>query len=173
MNTHTHIVHRCYLGLGSNLNNPIKQLRTAISHIQRLPQTYCLKSASWYQSKAWGVKEQNDFINTVIEIKTTLTPLALLKAIKIIEYRLMQRQSSLKWHARKIDIDLLLYGQMRLRRNKLIIPHPWIHQRDFVYTPLLELKPLLPIELLKKLNTMSKSHNTDSKLKLITPGFAL
>ncbi len=160
-------LHCCFLGLGSNLNNPIKQLNIAIHHIENLPRTQFLHSASWFQSKAWGVTEQNDFVNTVIKIRTTLTPLALLKAIKTIEYRLMQRQINKKWHARKIDIDILLYGQQNIRRSQLLIPHPLITDRSFVWKPLLQLNPILPISLKQKLRYDLKSRKIAPDLKLI------
>jgi len=156
-----------FLGLGSNLDQPIKQLKTAIKHLGNLPKTRYIQSASWYQSKAWGVAKQNDFINTVVEIHTSLTPLALLKAIKIIEYRLMQRQANKKWHARKIDIDILLYGCQKLNRKQLTIPHPLIAERSFVSVPLLQLKPYLPVSLRQQLRFQRKIQSFDSELKLI------
>jgi len=113
------------------------------------------------------VIEQNDFVNTVIEINTSLTPLALLKAIKIIEYRLMQRQINKKWHARKIDIDILLYAQQKIHRKQLIIPHPFIAERPFVWKPLLQLKPFLPASLKQKLQHDFEKNSTESKLRLI------
>lgn len=152
----TNNANSCFLGLGSNLDDPIKQLLIAIKHISCLPQTDYIQSATWYQSKPWGVSEQNDFINTVVEIQTSLTPLNLLKAIKVVEYRLMQRQINKKWHARKIDIDILLYGKLRMHREQLIIPHPLIAERAFVHFPLLELKPFLPFSLKKKLEFNEK-----------------
>ncbi|VAW48148.1 hypothetical protein MNBD_GAMMA02-1282 [hydrothermal vent metagenome] len=138
-------------------------------HISKLAETQYIQSASWFQSKAWGVTEQNNFINTVIEIRTSLTPLALLKAIKVIEYRLMQRQANKKWHTRKIDIDILLYGRQRLHRKQLIIPHPLIAERSFVTEPLLQLKPYLPVYLRQKLRFRQKMHPINSELKLIQP----
>lgn len=157
----------CYLGLGSNLNQPIKQLHVAIEHIKRLPKTQFIQSATWYQSKAWGVTEQADFINTVVEVQTSLSPLALLKGIKIIEYRLMLRQVNAKWHARTIDIDILLYGQDQLNRKELTIPHPLIAERAFVSLPLLELEPILPVTLKRQLNITDNSKLSTPELILI------
>ena len=159
--------HSCFLGLGSNLNKPIKQLNTAIKHLANLPDTQYVQSASWFRSKAWGVTEQNDFVNTVVEICTSLTPLALLKAIKVIEYRLMQRQVNKKWHARKIDIDILLYGRQRFSRKRLTVPHPMIAERSFVTVPLLQLKPYLPISLRQQLRFQRKIQPMNSELNLI------
>ncbi len=159
-------LHNCYLGLGSNLNNPAKQLNKAIEHLSALPNTTIISSATWYVSKAWGVTDQNDFINTAIHIKTPLSPLALLKAIKIIEYRLMQRPANPKWHARNIDIDILLYEKRQYHRPQLIIPHPLIAQRCFVAAPLLQLAPEMPSNLKKQLQQHLNSHRcTDSLSK--------
>ena len=143
------------------------QLHQAIVHINRLPLTQFTRSAKWYQSPPWGVTDQADFINTVIEIQTSLSPLSLLKAIKIIEYRLMQRQHNLRWHARKIDIDILLFGQHQLQRKELILPHPLIAERGFVYKPLMELKPKLPAILKQKLHKVRREQSQTSKLTIV------
>ncbi len=159
----------CFLGLGSNLKNPTKQLKVAIKHINNLPRTKIIKLAPWYQSKAWGVTDQHDFINTVIEIRTLLTPMALLKAIKTIEYRLMHRQFNQRWHARVIDIDILLVGRQLINRKELTIPHPWIAQRPFVWLPLLKLKANLPLSLRKKLPIGHKNHKIESCWEIPQP----
>jgi 2-amino-4-hydroxy-6-hydroxymethyldihydropteridine diphosphokinase len=140
----------CYLGLGSNLNNPQRQLRQAIRHLNRLSHCQVIASSDWLQSKAWGVTDQPDFINAVIAVRTRMTPLALLKALKIIEYRVMNRQVNARWHSRVIDLDILLYGQHQLNRPQLQIPHPLIAERCFVWAPLLTLKPVMPVQLKQK-----------------------
>ncbi len=161
--------HNCYLGLGSNLNNPSKQIHRAIYHLSRLPLTKVVKSAPWYVSKAWGVTDQGDFVNTAVQIKTALTPMALLKHIKIIEYRLMQRQPNIKWHARNIDIDILLYGKSTFRRQQLSIPHPLIDQRCFVVAPLLHLSPELPAKLKQQLQKHRNEHCCLNNIKPLSP----
>lgn len=134
-----------YLGLGSNLNHPTLQIKRAIRWLQRFPHTQVIQCAGWYRSKAWGVTTQDDFINTVVHAKTHLSPLALLRVLKMIEYRLMHRQPNARWHARCIDIDILLYGQQRHQTEQLRVPHPLLAQRCFVAVPLLELNPRIPI----------------------------
>lgn len=163
----------CYLGLGSNLNKPIQQIKQAIFHIAQLPKTTLINSAPWYQSKAWGVIEQNDFINTVIQINTLLPPLALLKAVKIIEYRLMQRQVNLKWHARIIDIDLLIYGHKQLNRPELTLPHPHLKDRCFVIEPLMSLQPKLNAQLKKDIVYHQQEHKCRDSLKPVRSGIGL
>ncbi len=160
----------CYLGLGSNLNQPVKQIRTCIKHLAQLPNTQVIATSNLYRSKAWGVTEQNDFVNAVVKVQTSLTPMLLLKLIKTIEYRLMRRQANLRWHSRVIDIDILLYDHSNVQRKELTVPHPWISERCFVIKPLLELKPKLPATLFKKLEQHSNNHQcTDQLIKIKHP----
>lgn len=156
-----------YLGLGSNLNNPLRQITRCVFHLNRLPNTQVIKLANLYRSKPWGVENQPDFINTVVCIETSLTPLALLKAVKTIEYRLMQRQVNQRWHSRVIDIDLLLMDGVVLDRKELIIPHPWIADRSFVVQPLLELSPQLPVLLKQQLTQFLEEHRCMETYTLI------
>ena len=161
-----------YLGIGSNLNQPIKQISRSLQHLTNLPETRITALANLYQSKPWGVEEQPDFINTAIKIETALKPLALLKAIKIIEYRLMQRQINQRWYTRVIDIDILLWNQIPFHRKNLQIPHPWIADRCFVIQPLTELAPALPVSLQQLINKHQQKHHCLSTLKqLKTPEF--
>ncbi len=155
-----------YLGLGSNLNNPLRQIGRCINHLSHLPNTQVIQLANLYQSTPWGVENQPNFINTVVCIETSLTPLVLLKAVKTIEYRLMQRQVNQRWHSRVIDIDLLLMDGIVLNRKELIIPHPWIAERCFVIQPLLELSPRLPVKLQQQLTHFLKEHRCS---ETITP----
>jgi|GEM_PF-833592 len=154
----------CFLGLGSNLNDPIKQLKKSIQHLNKLPQTTVIEISNFYRSKAWGVTEQNDFINTVVKINTALRPKLLLNKVKKIEYQLMQRQINKRWHSRVIDIDLLIWGNITMNRADLVLPHPWISERCFVIQPLLELKPKLPAYLLKQITKHQLKHSCLSQL---------
>jgi 2-amino-4-hydroxy-6-hydroxymethyldihydropteridine diphosphokinase len=164
--------HTCYLALGSNLNHPIQQIKKCLQHLNRLPKTSVVALANLYQSKPWGVENQPDFINTVVKIKTSIKPMALLKAVKTIEYRLMQRKANHRWHSRVIDIDLLLWDNLVLNRDTLTIPHPLISARCFVVQPLMELSPDLPVNLKTQLLTHQKKHHCVESMKLIkTPDF--
>jgi len=130
-----------YLGLGSNLKNPSRQLATATKHISHLPNTVILNMAPWYKTAPWGVTDQPDFLNTVVVIRTALKPLQLLRHIKIIEYRLMARETKLKWHSRTIDIDILYYPKTPFKRHSLTLPHTHLTERCFVLRPLLDINP--------------------------------
>ncbi|CDZ78296.1 2-amino-4-hydroxy-6-hydroxymethyldihydropteridinepyrophosphokinase [Legionella massiliensis] len=128
----------CYLGLGSNLNSPERQLRQAISALRQLPDTQLYKVASFYRSKAWGRKAQPHFCNTAVALKTTLTPQRLLSLCKKIEHQ-QGRIRKIRWGARTLDIDILLYGTVEVYSQTLQIPHPRLHERHFVFIPLLEI----------------------------------
>ncbi len=136
-----------YLGLGSNLSNPKLQLKQAIQLLNQCKEINTLQQAPLYQTPAWGVTDQPDFINSALHIKTTLSPLQLLSQIKDIEYRQMGRQLNARWHERVIDIDILLFEEQFIYTEELTIPHPLIAERWFVILPLMTLKPKLPQEL--------------------------
>jgi len=133
--------YRVYLGLGSNQNVPQRQITLAIKYISQLTNTQILKFAPRYQTKAWGVTNQPDFINTVLVINTQFKPLALLKKLKIIEFRLMGRTVKQRWHSRCIDIDILYYANKPYQRAQIQLPHPYMSQRCFVLRPLLDTDP--------------------------------
>ena len=149
-----------HLGLGSNLNNPLRQLHTAINHLNHLPGSAVIQCSHFYRSEPWGVTEQPDFINAAVTLQSNLTPLLLLKHIKIIEYRLMGRQHTSRWHSRVIDIDVLLHEDHSMNRSELQIPHPLITERGFVIRPLLELKPKLPASLRTQLMLTARQDST-------------
>lgn len=135
---------KAYLGLGSNLNHPKQQIQKALQLIDAHPDISLIESAPCYQTPAWGVENQPDFINSAAHIHTTLTPRALLKALKHIEYHDMGRTANARWHERVIDIDILLYQNVTMDTEELTIPHPLISQRWFVILPLMDLQPTLP-----------------------------
>lgn len=146
-----------YLGLGSNLSDPHKQIQTAVNILAEHPRIQLNAQAPCYQTPAWGVTDQPDFINTAVAITTSLSPNDLLKTVKDIEYKQMGRVKNQRWHERLIDIDILLYGLEHLEHESLTIPHPLIIERWFVILPLLALNPCLPVKLaIQILNKLSQ-----------------
>jgi 2-amino-4-hydroxy-6-hydroxymethyldihydropteridine diphosphokinase len=130
----------CYIGLGSNLEDPPEQLRLALMFIDRLPDTQRLKTSSFYQTKPVGFTHQPDFTNAVTKIQTALEPLVLLMYLQCIEQQL-GRKRLFRGEPRIIDLDLLLYGNQTINESGLIVPHPRMWQREFVLTPLREIAP--------------------------------
>src|SRR5512143_2122176 len=121
---------RVYIGLGSNLDDPLSQVQTAIDELASLPQS-CLHAVSpLYRTPPLGPADQPDYINAVAAIDTDLDPLALLDELQRIEHH-HGRVRSLRWGPRTLDLDLLLYGQSTLASERLTVPHPGLCERPF------------------------------------------
>ncbi|HEY7886068.1 MAG TPA: 2-amino-4-hydroxy-6-hydroxymethyldihydropteridine diphosphokinase [Cellvibrionaceae bacterium] len=131
----------CYIGLGSNLDNPQQQVNRALQALAELPQTELLAHSSLYSSRAVG-PVQPDYINAVAALQTELAPLLLLDHLQAIE-RAHQRRRTERWGPRTLDLDLLLYGDRVQDCERLTLPHPYLCQRNFVLVPLLEIAPEL------------------------------
>ncbi|MBT8140707.1 MAG: 2-amino-4-hydroxy-6-hydroxymethyldihydropteridine diphosphokinase [Gammaproteobacteria bacterium] len=129
---------RCFVALGSNMNQPLLQLRRAVQALDTLPQSSLQHCSSVYRSQAMGPGQQPDYLNAVAEIRTALRPHALLAALKRIERR-AGRVYQRRWSARPLDLDILLYGHLSYRSRSLTIPHAGLMQRNFVLGPLLEI----------------------------------
>jgi 2-amino-4-hydroxy-6-hydroxymethyldihydropteridine diphosphokinase len=132
----------CYLGLGSNLDNPRIQLNRALCAISKIPRTYLLRKSSVYISKPCGPISQPFFYNMVISISTSLSPEKLLAYCQRIEKQ-QGRIKKVKWGARTLDIDILMCEQLHIKSARLTLPHPFLHYRDFVLIPLQEIAPKL------------------------------
>jgi 2-amino-4-hydroxy-6-hydroxymethyldihydropteridine diphosphokinase len=131
-----------YLGLGANLGEREVHLARAVHLLAESPAVQISRSSSIYQTAPWGYLEQPDFLNSVLEIETTLDPVPLLELTQSIERRI-GRQPGIRFGPRLIDVDILLYGEqsVRLEEPDLQIPHPRMHLRAFVLVPLAELAP--------------------------------
>lgn len=127
------------LHTGGNLGDRYHNLKLARQHIRRRigPIT---RESSVYQTQAWGVTDQPDFLNQALIAETTLSPWQVLQQILLIEQR-MGRKRTDKWTARLIDIDLLFYENEIINTPDLIVPHPYLHMRNFVLAPLAEIAP--------------------------------
>ncbi len=128
-----------YLGIGSNLSLRENNCLMAISLLEENGLRITKRSAM-YETMPWGVKDQPKFINMAVEAETDISPMELLSLIKKIEGD-MGRQPAVKWGPRVIDIDILLYGDKRLCGADLTIPHPLMHEREFILRPLSEIAP--------------------------------
>lgn len=132
--------HQVYLGLGSNLGDREENIRKAISLIdERVGKV--LRQSSLIETEPWGFESSNRFLNAVILCETTLTPRQVLKATQKIERELgRKKKTTLNYSDRLIDIDILLYDDLTVDEPDLKIPHPLMHERDFVMIPLNEIK---------------------------------
>lgn len=130
-----------YLLLGSNLGDRMANMAKALDLIEK-EVGQVISQSQLYETDAWGIKEQDSFLNQVIEIATNLNAHALLKQILEIE-KTMGRERIEKWGERLIDLDILYYGNMIIEEAELKIPHPHIAERRFTLVPLCEIAPLL------------------------------
>ncbi len=128
-----------YLAIGSNLGNKIENIERAKFELQ-CNQIKIIKSSSNFQSESWPNPSNPKFINIVVEIKTNLAPLELLKICNLIEKKLGRKRST-KNAPRSCDIDIIDYKQkiLNLEDNNLILPHPRMCKRNFVLLPLFEI----------------------------------
>ncbi|PPD29857.1 MAG: 2-amino-4-hydroxy-6-hydroxymethyldihydropteridine diphosphokinase [Methylomonas sp.] len=132
--------HEAYIGLGSNLDNPLLQIRSAAKVISGLDDIDECRLSPLYTSQPVGPQDQPDYINAVIRLKTRLSPLQLLKQLQAIENQ-HGRVRSIRWGARTLDLDLLLYDDLILNLPELTVPHPELKNRSFVLYPLADIAP--------------------------------
>ncbi|BEG99943.1 2-amino-4-hydroxy-6-hydroxymethyldihydropteridine diphosphokinase [Bacteroides sedimenti] len=135
---------KVYLGLGSNLGNKESNLHLSIEKIkERIGKVISL--SAFYASEPWGFESDNSFLNAAVCVETVLSPLVLLEEIQKIEKEMGRTKKSLGgvYNDRLIDIDILFYGNLIIRSEKLSVPHPLIKERSFVIIPLNEIAPEL------------------------------
>jgi 2-amino-4-hydroxy-6-hydroxymethyldihydropteridine diphosphokinase len=130
-----------YIGLGSNLALPEKQLQAACDSLAALPDTALLKCSSLYQSQPMGPQDQPDYVNAVALIETTLSPETLLQKTQLIETEQGRIRNVKRWGPRTLDLDLLMYGKQQFDNEFLTVPHVGMKQREFVLYPLFEISP--------------------------------
>lgn len=130
-----------FIGLGSNLLNPMQQLKLAVQEIAQLPQTKVVKASSLYASKPMGPQNQPDYVNAVCKIATALSPYQLLDALQQIELKHGRVRKEERWGPRTLDLDILLFGSLNEDTERLQLPHPGIAAREFVLVPLFEITP--------------------------------
>jgi 2-amino-4-hydroxy-6-hydroxymethyldihydropteridine diphosphokinase len=129
-----------FIGLGSNLDNPREQVLRALQALDNLPHTRVLARSSLYRSAPVGYLDQPDFINAVAQLETEMSPRALLEALLALEQECGRTREFIN-APRTLDLDVLLYEELRHHEHGLTIPHPQMHLRAFVLRPLLEIAP--------------------------------
>ena len=135
-------ISRAYIGLGSNLGDREENLRAALREIDARGVGRVLNVSSFIETAPWGVTDQPSFLNAAALVETTLAPEELLTALKAIE-RDLGRAPSRRWGERSIDLDILLYDELVMQSDDLMIPHAHLHERAFALAPLVELDPEL------------------------------
>jgi 2-amino-4-hydroxy-6-hydroxymethyldihydropteridine diphosphokinase len=128
-----------YIGIGSNLGDREKNCSRSIDLLGKNGIVIRQKS-SLYETVPWGSRDQPLFLNMVIKVETELKPQELLELLKNVEIEVGREKSS-RWGPRAIDLDILLYDDITLNEETLTIPHPYLHERDFVLIPFCEIAP--------------------------------
>jgi len=134
---------RVYLGLGSNLAEPRRQLEAALAALGALPASRLVAVSAFYASDPLGPPDQPRYVNAVAALDTDLAPLALLDATQAIEQRQGRVRKDERWGPRTLDIDILLFGERLIDEPRLQVPHYHLHARAFVLYPLADLAPEL------------------------------
>ena len=131
-----------YLGLGTNLGDKEQNLRSALQKIEKQIGKVVSLSA-FFATAPWGFQSDNSFLNAAVGVETSLTPYEVLDATQQIERQMGRRAKSVggQYKDRVIDIDLLLYGDMVMNEERLVLPHPLMTERRFVMDPLIEIAP--------------------------------
>lgn len=152
-----------YIALGSNLGNKRRNLVTAAALLaERAGEVGAI--SSFYETEPWGFESEHSFLNAALMLETTLAPLDLLRLTQEVERELGRTaKSDSVYHDRLIDIDLLLYGEEVIDQPGLQIPHPLMHRRAFVMTPMAEIAPAVvhPVlgKTMKVLSDLLESEN--------------
>lgn len=159
---------RAYIGIGSNLENPVAQVMEAVEELKVLPDTILEARSSLYSGKPMGPQDQPDYVNAVVALDTLLSPAELLQHLQRIEELQGRERDGEQWGPRILDLDLLLYGKKVIDADGLKVPHPGLHERDFVIVPLAEIAGNLNIPGHGLLTSLINSVENHSLKKLIT-----
>jgi len=159
---------KLFIALGGNVGRVSENFEMAIEKIKEMIGPV-IKESSLYKTEPWGNKNQDDFLNSVICVETNLTSDEVLKNILSIEKAMgRNRNKDDQFAPRTIDIDLLFYGDKIINTDNLIIPHPRLHLRNFVLTPLMEIAPRLMHPVLNKtIEEISRLNNDSSVVSII------
>ncbi len=146
-----------FLSLGSNIGDRVSAIQQAVNFLSGDNSIEIVATSSFYETEPWGKKNQDWFVNAVIAIRTSLSPVELLRVCQNVEEKLgRKRQNEEHWGKRPIDIDILFYDDIVFANEILTIPHKYVHMRAFALVPMLEIKANYVHPVLNK--TISELH---------------
>lgn len=161
-------MNRVYLSIGSNLGQRKKNLEKAVKLLQTNNDSI-VASSPVYETEPWGNPDQPKFLNQVVELSTDLEPESLLNKIHGIEEKCGRKHSGIIYSPRTLDIDILFYNSVIFTTDRLIIPHPLLHQRLFVLAPMADIAPEYKHPVLgKTIRELTKRCNDITKVKRIS-----
>lgn len=160
------MMEKVVLGFGSNVGNRLSSIRSAVKATALTKGLDLLAISSVYETEPWGFKKQGKFLNLCAVFLCRLPAAELLKSVKNIEKKIGRVKRD-KWQAREIDIDVLFYGSRIIRSGDLIIPHPFLQERNFVLKPLVEIMPgfIHPV-LNKSIEELYRNSTDDCEVKV-------
>ncbi|MDX1303895.1 2-amino-4-hydroxy-6-hydroxymethyldihydropteridine diphosphokinase [Photobacterium sp.] len=132
---------RAYIAIGSNLDDPVAKANSAITALKQTPDIEVVAVSSLYSSTPMGPQNQPDYINAVVAIDTSLSPLNLLDKTQAIELTHGRVRKDERWGPRTLDLDIILYGDLVHHCERLTVPHYGMKVREFVLYPLAEITP--------------------------------
>ena len=141
---------RVFIGIGSNEGDRLAHISRAIKALGAVGGVHVVQMATIIETEPVGGPPQGPYRNTVVELDTVLAPRELLSALKAVEQQLGRKPGSQRWGPRTIDLDILLYDDQVLKTPTLVIPHPRMHERQFVLEPLAQISPNVVHPLLKQ-----------------------
>lgn len=155
-----------YIGLGSNLSDPRAQVIDAAKAIGNISASNVIALSSLYLSKPMGPQDQDDYINAVIALETSLSALELLDALQGIENSAGRVRKDNRWGARILDCDILLYGNESIENERLTVPHYGMKLREFVLLPLAEIAPPLRLPDGSSISKLASEISSNGIIKL-------
>lgn len=132
---------QAFVGLGANLGDPASQIRQAIGMLDGHATLEVIATSRLYRSAPLGPPGQPDYANAVVQLDSALTAQGLMTALLEVERAMGRRRDGQRWGPRHIDLDLLLYDNQVVAVTGLTVPHPHLHERNFVLVPLAEIAP--------------------------------
>lgn len=163
------VAHQVYVGIGSNVRDRKENFLEALARVTKLPDTKMIKESSLYESEPLG-DAKDWYVNGAIQIETRFKPETLLLKFKNIERAMGRKKVKKRWGSRIIDLDILLYDGLILKKKKLRIPHPEIQNRKFVLVPLSEIAPqVIHPELGVTISELLINVNDNKKVHLYRP----
>jgi 2-amino-4-hydroxy-6-hydroxymethyldihydropteridine diphosphokinase len=143
-----------YVAIGSNLDDPLTQVRCAFPRLMQLPNTRLIVRSRLYRTRPLGSQAQPDFINAMAGLLTKLSARELLVSLKSLEQEIGREQPVVRWGPRRIDFDISVFGDQVIAEEDLVVPHAGVPHRSFVLYPLADIAPTLLVPRLGRVSEL-------------------
>lgn len=134
-----------YIAIGGNLDDPVTRVRGALDALATLPRSALVARSPLYGSTPMGPADQPDYVNAAAHLATALSPHVLLDELQRLEAEAGRERGGPRWGPRRLDLDIVVYGDRRIADERLSVPHPGVAERGFVLVPLADIAPGLEI----------------------------